>query len=211
MARIQDITPELLQFAEAAAPDTPAAGVVRIYAKSDGLMYSKDDAGAEHLLGGALDAVMTTEGDILYRGSAAPARLAIGTAKHVLRTNAGATAPEWVANTRGLAYYLSGDLAADDEMSFIAPCALTVTNVKMAVGTAPTDANLIVDIHKNGTTIFTTQDNRPTIVATETTEDSAAPDVTSIAAGDKITLIVDQVGSTIAGADLSATIICEVT
>lgn len=210
MARIQAIEFDYLQYAEGTAPETPAAGIVRIYAKTDGLMYSKDDAGVEHLLGGALDAVMTTEGDILYQGASAPARLAKGTTKQILRMNTGATAPEWVANTRGIAFYLSGDLEAADEMSFIAPCALTVTNVKMAVGTAPTGANLIVDVHKNGTTIFTTQGNRPTIVATETTEDSAAPDVTSIAAGDKITLIVDQIGSTIAGSDLSATIICEV-
>lgn len=35
---------------EAAAPSTPAAGTVAIYAKTDGLLYSKDDAGAESLL-----------------------------------------------------------------------------------------------------------------------------------------------------------------
>lgn len=53
MARIQDIAPELLQFTEAVAPATPASGVVRIYAKSDGKLYSKDDAGAESPLVGA--------------------------------------------------------------------------------------------------------------------------------------------------------------
>lgn len=42
----------LVEFAEAAAPATPAAGQVRIYAKADGLMYSKDDAGVETALGG---------------------------------------------------------------------------------------------------------------------------------------------------------------
>lgn len=154
--------------------------------------------------------VMTTEGDIIYQGASAPTRLAKGTGKQVLRINASATAPEWVANTRGIAFYLGKELAVNDEVSFIAPCALTITNIKMDIGTAPTGANLIVDIHKNGTTIFTTQANRPTIVATETTEDSSAPDVTSIVAGDKITLIVDQVGSTVKGTNLSATVICEV-
>ena len=39
-------------MAEQAAPSTPAAGYVVIYPKSDGLMYSKDDAGAETALGG---------------------------------------------------------------------------------------------------------------------------------------------------------------
>lgn len=35
---------------EAAAPATPATAVVRTYAKADGLMYSKDDAGVETLM-----------------------------------------------------------------------------------------------------------------------------------------------------------------
>jgi len=39
-------------MAEQAAPSTPAAGHVVIYPKSDGLMYSKDDAGVETALGG---------------------------------------------------------------------------------------------------------------------------------------------------------------
>jgi hypothetical protein len=67
-----------------------------------------------------------------------------------------------------------------------------------------------VDIHKNGTTIFTTQANRPTILAGETADTSSVSDVTSIAAGDLIRLEIDHIGSTTAGADLSVTIICEV-
>lgn len=38
---------------ESAAPGTPAANKVAIYAKADGLPYSKDDAGTETALGGA--------------------------------------------------------------------------------------------------------------------------------------------------------------
>jgi hypothetical protein len=37
-----------LDAAEAAAPSTPTAGTVRIYAKSDGRIYSKDDGGTEY-------------------------------------------------------------------------------------------------------------------------------------------------------------------
>ena len=41
---------------------------------------------------------LTTAGDIVYAtGASTPARLGIGTALQVLRTNAGATAPEWAA------------------------------------------------------------------------------------------------------------------
>jgi hypothetical protein len=53
MAKIQDIDIPHLEFAEAAAPSTPASGIVRIYAKSDGLLYSKDDAGSESPVSGA--------------------------------------------------------------------------------------------------------------------------------------------------------------
>jgi hypothetical protein len=37
---------------EAAAPATPASGTVIAYAKTDGLLYSKDDAGVETLVSG---------------------------------------------------------------------------------------------------------------------------------------------------------------
>ena len=50
MAKIQDIDIPHLEFAEAAAPATPASGIVRIYAKTDGILYQKDDAGTETAL-----------------------------------------------------------------------------------------------------------------------------------------------------------------
>jgi len=37
-------------LAESAAPSTPATGYVAVYAKADGLVYSKDDAGTESLV-----------------------------------------------------------------------------------------------------------------------------------------------------------------
>jgi hypothetical protein len=79
---------------------------------------------------------------------------------------------------------------------------ITIQNVRVRAGTQPTGAAIIVDINKNGTTIFTTQANRPTI-AVSTSEDAAAvPDVTSYAAGDYVTVDVDQIGSTVAGSDI---------
>jgi hypothetical protein len=41
------------EYAEIATPSTPAAAKVRIYAKADGRMYRKDDAGTEAELGGS--------------------------------------------------------------------------------------------------------------------------------------------------------------
>jgi hypothetical protein len=62
---------------------------------------------------------------------------------------------------------------------------------------------LIVDINKNGTTLFTTQGNRPTISASGFLASTTAPDVTTFASSDYITIDVDQIGSTVAGADLT--------
>lgn len=50
-----------VKFAEGAAPGTPASGLVIAYAKSDGLLYSKDDAGAETALGAAAHIADTTD------------------------------------------------------------------------------------------------------------------------------------------------------
>ncbi len=78
-----------------------------------------------------------------------------------------------------------------------------IIDVAAMVDTAPTDAALIVDVHLNGTTIFTTQANRPTIAAAAFDSGLATPDVRVAAAGQYLTVDVDQVGSTIAGSDLT--------
>lgn len=52
-----------LKVAESAAPSTPASGFLSIYAKTDGVLYAKDDAGTESALSSAgmqpLDATLT--------------------------------------------------------------------------------------------------------------------------------------------------------
>lgn len=48
--------------------------------------------------------VMTTQGDLVYRGPSAPARLAKGTAGQVLAMNSGATAPEWIPSPTPVDY-----------------------------------------------------------------------------------------------------------
>lgn len=88
------------------------------------------------------------------------------------------------------------------------PRACTIVNLYAFVQTAPTGASVIVDANKNGgTTIFTTQANRPTIAAGTRIDLTAVPDVTSLAAGDWLTFDVDQIGSTVAGADLTVAVV----
>lgn len=83
--------------------------------------------------------------------------------------------------------------------------AVTVLSVRASVNTAPAGASVIVDVNKNGTTLFTTQTARPTIAALGFTA-TGTPAVTTFAAGDYMTVDVDQIGSTTAGADLTVVI-----
>ena len=84
------------------------------------------------------------------------------------------------------------------------PFAATILGVTAAINTAPTGASVIADVLKNGSTIFTTTGNRSTIAAgTNATTSEPTPDVTFIAAGDYLTVNIAQIGSTVAGSDLT--------
>jgi hypothetical protein len=89
---------------------------------------------------------------------------------------------------------------------WIAPAACTVLGIRLAIDTAPTGASVKCDLNKNATTMFTTQGNRPDIAVSTNSSALAVPDVTAVAAGDVLTVDIDQVGSTIAGADLVANV-----
>jgi hypothetical protein len=110
-----------------------------------------------------------------------------------------------------LSFAVTGTLATgtDKAPTLCAPCTLTIVKVKICVKTAPTGAALIVDVNKGGTTIFTAQENRPQIAAGATSGDSGTPDVTSLVEGDKLTVDIDAVGSSVAGADLTVEIVCD--
>lgn len=91
------------------------------------------------------------------------------------------------------------------------PTSITIKSIRAMVGTVPTGAAIIVDIHKNGTTIFTTQGNRPTIaISANDSGEVTNMDVTALAKGDYLTLDIDQVGSTIAGKDLVVSLEMEI-
>ena len=60
------------------------------------------------------------------------------------------------------------------------------------VDTAPTNAVILVDLHKNGTTVFTGGTARPSIATSTTAADSGAPSITSMAADDLFQFQVDS-------------------
>lgn len=85
----------------------------------------------------------------------------------------------------------------------------TIIDVRATVGTPSTGADVIVDVNKNGTSIFPTNP-RPTIVQTTNTI-VATPNTTALVDGDYITVDIDQIGSTTPGADLMVQINFQVT
>lgn len=87
----------------------------------------------------------------------------------------------------------------------VLPKAATIVSVVAAVGAKGLDAAIIVDINKNGTTIFTNQANRPTI-ASDTYQSSIGTLSMPMLPGDYLTVDVDQIGSTLSGSDLTVTI-----
>jgi hypothetical protein len=82
----------------------------------------------------------------------------------------------------------------------------TVETIRAAVNTAPTGAALIVDVKKNGTTLYTGGTGRPSIAAAGFSANGNSPAVATFQAGDYMTVDVAQVGSTVAGADLTVTV-----
>lgn len=109
-------------------------------------------------------------------------------------------------------------IAASDETSalttgtakttFRMPYAFTLTAVRSSVTTAPTGAVLTVDINEGGTTILST---KLTIDATEKTSTTAATAAvisdSSLADDAEMTIDIDTIGSTVAGAGLKVTLI----
>lgn len=95
------------------------------------------------------------------------------------------------------------------KVTFRMPYAFTLSSIKASVTTAPTGGTLLtVDVNENGTTILST---KLTFDASEkTTVTAATPAVisdSSLAADAEITIDIDAVGSTIAGAGLKVYLI----
>ena len=95
-------------------------------------------------------------------------------------------------------------LATGTVFTFYMPYAMTLTDIKASVLTAPTGAGLIVDVHDSGTTIMGTDklDIDVSEFHTSTAGTQPALTDTALANNAKIEIIVDQVGSTVAGAGL---------
>lgn len=82
----------------------------------------------------------------------------------------------------------------------------SIVSVRATVSEAPVGSAAIFDVNKNGTTLFTTQGERPSIASTEFASLPTTPDVTLWPAGQYLTFDIDQVGSTTAGKDMTISV-----
>lgn len=101
------------------------------------------------------------------------------------------------------------DLAtASPVVTFRMPHAMTLTDVRASVNTAPVGSNLIIDINESGSSILSTKLSIDAGESTSTTAATAAVISDSALADDaEITIDIDQVGSTTAGAGLKVWLI----
>lgn len=82
----------------------------------------------------------------------------------------------------------------------------TITRITADVKTAPTGASIILDVNKNGSTIWSTQINRLSVSSGAVVGSQTTFDTTSLTDGDLLTIDLDQVGSGTPGADLTIAI-----
>ena len=109
----------------------------------------------------------------------------------------GAASDETTALTTGTA-----------KLTLRAPAAFTLTEVRASVTTAPTGATIIVDVNEAGTSVLSTKLSIDATEKTSTTAATAAVISDSAIADDaELTIDIDQIGSTIAGAGLKITLI----
>lgn len=109
-------------------------------------------------------------------------------------------------------FTVAGNLTASDvDQVGIVPFAAVITGTYAAVGTAPVDAltedGIIIDVLLEGTTIYADPGDQPVIADGETASGLvAAPDVAA-AAGEILTIVIDQIGPDTAGADLTVVVL----
>lgn len=103
-------------------------------------------------------------------------------------------------------YQIGGTLATgSDQAPRLSPSGpFRITNVRIECKTAPTGGSgITVDINSGGTTIFTTQANRPNIPTLGLTGTSGTPNTTDLDLNTQLTCDIDTVGSTTPGSDLT--------
>lgn len=107
---------------------------------------------------------------------------------------------------------IAGTLVVGSSLTPIIPVHrdLEIIEAYAVIKTGPTGADIIIDINKNSTSIWnTTQANRLKILAGATSGTQDEFDTITLSKGDSLTFDLDQIGSTISGADLTIYLLCK--
>lgn len=196
---------------QAGDPANPGAGYEYIYVKSDGIYIKQSDGTVTGPLGGdtiVIQNVTTTvvvadptpgagEGSF-YNKNGKP------------KFKDGDTGQDFLLAGRQTIFTHSGDVETGTgalKIPNLLGLTLFISEVYLMVGTAPTGAAIIVDIHKDGTTIFTNQANRPQIAAAATSGNTTTIDDNEWDDGEYLTMDIDQIGSGTAGANLTVVVV----
>jgi len=135
-----------------------------------------------------------------------------GTTGQVLTSNGSGSAPTWQTLSPDVIVVPVGDestacTTGGNKVRFRMPFAATLLAVRANVNTAPTGSTLIVDINESGTSVLST---KLSIDASETTSATAASAAvisdSSLADDAEISIDIDQIGSTVAGAGLKVSL-----
>jgi len=161
-----------------------------------------------------LKSLVDAKGDLIAASADnTPARLAVGTNGQILVAASGETTGlAWQGQSEVIGVACSDettDLATGTGVvTFRMPFAMTLTAVRASVTTAPTGSTVIVDINEGGTSVLSTKLSIDASEKTSTTAATAAVISDSALADDaEITIDIDQVGSTVAGAGLKVWLI----
>jgi hypothetical protein len=193
-----------------AALGTAAAGTAVELARGDHVhaLPTASDVGA------VANSLVDAKGDLIAASADnTPARLAVGTNGQILVAASGETTGlAWQGQSEVIGVACSDettDLATGTGVvTFRMPFAMTLTAVRASVTTAPTGSTVIVDINEAGTSVLSTKLSIDASEKTSTTAATAAVISDSALADDaEITIDIDQVGSTVAGAGLKVWLI----
>ncbi len=141
---------------------------------------------------------VTSSGGVAYASGSELRFMPTGGSGQVLLSR-GTASPTWGTPTAGMVWYLDGTQSVANSVGaqVTMPFTLALSGVTMNIKGAPTGAAFIVDIRKDGTTIFST---RPQINASATTGGgNAVLSTFTLPRNAVISLDVTQVGSVFAG------------
>jgi hypothetical protein len=132
------------------------------------------------------------------------------TTNQVLQWSGSTWQPGTVQVNRAFAWYVSGTLTTGTNFGprYVVPQSMTIVKCWLIARTGPSSQAILIDINKNGSTIWSSQGNRGTIASGATTGNTTTFNTTALSAGDYLDFDIDQVGSGTAGVDLTIVLEC---